>query len=672
MGARPLILSYHAVSGTWPSRLAIAPHVLREQLGRLARLGFEGFTISELERRREDGSLPERALAVTFDDGYASSLRADALLAEFGFPGTIFVVTSYTESQEKLLWPGLEMWNGTEHAHELQPASWSTLERLASTGWEVGSHTVTHRLLTSLPQDTLDRELRLSRETIVAHLGACTSLAYPYGVPDRRVEEAAERAGYDVACTLAFSHQRDEKFSRPRFELRTRDNGVRLMLQLSVARPIRRTGAAPLVRRLRFGPHWLPSNAGEGLETSSNDATVAAAGDRNDRRPPQRAPLATVLMCVRNGERYVQRAINSVLTQTMENFELVIVDDASTDGTYDLLQRINDPRVLVTQLPEQAGAAQARNLGLSTARGTYVAILDADDVALPRRLEQQIAFLAEGPRIAIVGSPAVVIDADGIPRGVRSMPGGPLLIRWTAMLKSPFAHSSVVFRADVLKRFDLVYDRAFEPSEDYDLCARVLAVGNGENMDDPLVFYRVHPDQLSNTKRERQLRLHEAIVRRTIREELPEFHADDVQLSELWRLFSGIRVDPVHHIALGHLYLDLFDAFRAKYRGYPDLDAVTRSVVQAVMFRCFIPPQVAAWGDLARRLLAVDPVAPVLFPLAASTLAMRRTLWCWSPRIRRNAKLATFAVAPPGPAVAAAAAPPRTAEADPQQLERLQ
>lgn len=664
MGAQPLILSYHAVSGTWPSRLAIAPHVLREQLGRLAQLGFEGFTISELERRREDGSLPKRALAVTFDDGYASSLRAEDILAEVGFPGTVFVVTSYTESQENLLWPGLELWNGTEHDHELQPASWSALERLAGTGWEVGSHTVTHRLLTRLPQDALDRELRLSRETIAGRLGACTSLAYPYGVSDRRVEEAAAGAGYDVACTLAFSHRHDEKFGRPRFELTTRDDGVRLMLQLSVARPIRRSGAAPLVRRLRFGPHWLPSNAGEGLETPTTDGPAAAAPS-NDRRPAQHAPLATVLMCVRNGERYVQRAVNSVLTQTMENFELVIVDDASTDGTYDLLQRINDPRVLVTRLPEQAGAAHARNLGLSTARGTYVAILDADDVSLPSRLEQQIAFLAERPRTAIVGSPAVVIDANGIPRGVRSMPGGPLSIRWTAILKSPFPHSSVVFRADVLKRFDLVYDRALEPSEDYDLCARVLAVGDGENMDDPLVFYRVHPDQLSNTKRARQLRLHDGIVRRNIRVELPEFHADDVQLSKLWRLFSGIRADPVDRIALGHLYLDLFDAFRVKYRGYPDLDAVKRSVVQAVVFRCFIPPQVGAWRDLTRRLLALDPLAPVLFPPVASALALRRALWCWSPRIRRNAALATFADArPPGPALAA--------EADPQQLERSQ
>jgi len=488
---------------------------------------------------------------------------------------------------------------------------------------------------------------------------------------DQAIEtyQAAARAGYEVACSLAFSHQRDEQFRRPRFELTTRDNGLRLVLQLDVARPIRRTRAAPFVRSLRPGPHWLPVNAGEGL-APTNDAGAAEAAARETGQPRKSSPLASVLMCVRNGERFVQRAINSVLTQTMDDFELVIVDDASTDGTYDLLQEITDPRVILMRLPEQSGAAQARNFGLSTARGRYVAILDADDVALPRRLEHQIAFLSERPRTVIVGSPTVVIDADGIPRGVRSMPGGPLAIRWMTMLKSPFAHSSVVFRTDVLNRFEQVYDRAFEPSEDYELCARLLGVGDGENMADPLVFYRVHPEQLSNTKRERQLRLHDRIVRRTIRVELPEFHADDMQLSRLWRLFSGIHADGVDRIALGHLYLDLFDAFRAKYRGYPDLDAVTRSVVQAVMFRCFIPPQVDAWRDLSRRLVALDPVAPVLFPLAASTLAIRRTLWCWSPRIRRNAALTRFVDARPSAAVARAATP-RPAEPDPQRLERL-
>jgi glycosyltransferase involved in cell wall biosynthesis/peptidoglycan/xylan/chitin deacetylase (PgdA/CDA1 family) len=639
----PLILSYHAVSASWPSRLAIEPHVLREQLGHLSRLGYVGLTVSEAERRRRDGTLPERALVVTFDDGYESTLRAEDILGEFGFPGTVFVVTSFAESGKQLLWPGIEMWATTEHADELRPADWGSLERLAAAGWEVGSHTVTHRLLTSLADDALEAELAQSREAIASRLGACTSLAYPYGVSDDRVEEAAARAGYEVACTLSFSHDRDAPHRRPRVELTTRDRGLRLQLQLDVIRAVRRTKAAPLVRKLRFGRHWLPLNAGDGLEAqefNSNGSQLATANASV--RLPRPDPLVTVLMCVRNGERYVMRAINSALTQTFDDFELVVVNDASTDGTGEVLSRITDPRLRVIRSDEQLGAAHARNLGMSEARGKYIAILDADDVSLPRRLEAQLEFMSRRPETVIVGSPTVVIDPHGVPRGFRSMPGTPLAVRWTAMMKSPFAHSSVVFRTEALQKFDLEYDQAFEPSEDYDLCARILVAGDGENVEYPLVFYRVHPDQLSITRRERQLRLHDMIVRRTVDAELPEFGADEAQLSKLWQLFSGISVDPAERHPLGHLYLDLFEAFRDKYAGDPDLDDLTRVVVQMVLYRCFVPPTAEWGGPLLRRLAGFDSLAMARFPVDTSALALRRTLWCRSPRIRRAAALAAF------------------------------
>lgn len=642
MSARPLILSYHAVSGSWPSRLAIEPHVLREQLGRLSRLGYVGLTVSEAERRRLDGTLPERSVAVTFDDGYASTLRAEDILAEFGFPATVFVVTSFTESGRELFWPGIDTWIRTEHRHELEPADWKALEQLIEGGWEVGSHTVTHRLLTSLPDDVLDAELTRSREAIAARFGSCTSLAYPYGVSDRRVEAAALRAGYDVACTLSFSHERDEPHRRPRLELTTRDHGLRLSLQLNLVRSIRRSRLVPVIRKLRVGRHWLPLNAGEELEKDSADGSDSSSRTHLHPRPAQHDPLITVLMCVRDGERYVLRAINSALTQTWEDFELIVVDDASKDGTADLLERISDPRVSVIQESEHQGAARARNIGLARARGRYIAILDADDVALPQRLERQFSFLEQRPQTAVVGSQTVVIDADGVPRGFRSMPRTALAVRWTAMLKAPFAHSSVMFRAELLGE-GLSYDREFEPSEDYDLAVRILTAGEGENMVSPLVFYRVHPNQLSNTRRDRQLKLHDEIVTRTIATELADFDCDHAQLSKLWQLFSGLPGDPSERPALGHLYLDLFEHFRNKHTASPDLDELTRSVVQAVLFRCFIPPLPDSEWSLVKRLLDLDPVALARFPFDASTLATRRTLWCRSPRIRRVAALAAFA-----------------------------
>ena len=107
MPSRPVVVSYHAVSDTWPSALAIRTNVLRERLGRLAHAGFVDMTISEAERRRRDGTLPPRSFAVTFDDGYRSTLEAKPVLDELGFPATVFVVSDFIGLEAPMAWPGI-------------------------------------------------------------------------------------------------------------------------------------------------------------------------------------------------------------------------------------------------------------------------------------------------------------------------------------------------------------------------------------------------------------------------------------------------------------------------------------------------------------------------------------------------------------------------------------
>src|SRR5437870_2340820 len=120
------------------------------------------------------------------------------------------------------------------------------------------------------------------------------------------------------------------------------------------------------------------------------------------------ACTVTVVMAVHNEERYVARAVDSVLSQTMRDFELLVVDDGSTDGTSAELARFSDPRVSVIRNEAREGAGTARNVGLRRATGKYIAILDADDAAMPHRLESQVAFLERRPDVGVVGSPAVI------------------------------------------------------------------------------------------------------------------------------------------------------------------------------------------------------------------------------------------------------------------------
>jgi len=256
---RPLILGYHAISSVWNSQLAVSQALLREHVARLAARGYIGLTLSDAERRRADGNLPPRSVVITFDDGYASTLRAAPILAEHGYPGTVFVVTSFVDAGEPLAWPGIEQWLQQATRDELVPLTWSELESLVAAGWEVGSHTNTHPLLTKASDVRLEAELAKSRAAIVRRIGTCTSLAYPYGLADDRVATAARCAGYDVACMLTFAHFVDEPLRRPRVGMGPSDTGVRLIAQMSgVGQFARRSSAARLARTLHRRRRWLP------------------------------------------------------------------------------------------------------------------------------------------------------------------------------------------------------------------------------------------------------------------------------------------------------------------------------------------------------------------------------------------------------------------------------
>jgi peptidoglycan/xylan/chitin deacetylase (PgdA/CDA1 family) len=262
-GRRPLILAYHATSAAWSSPLAISEEALGQHAVHLRRRGYEGLTFAEAERRRGDGTLPPRTVVFSFDDGYRSTLRAADVLARHGYPGTVFVVTRFAESGEPLRWEGIEheLAGGGD---ELAPLGWDELAALAGRGWEVGSHTVTHPLLTSLSAADLERELGESRRTVAARLGDCRTIAYPYGQADDRVAAAAAAAGYTAACTLTGAHLADEPHLRPRVNMTGADTGRRLALKVSPAGVgLRRSAAARTVRRLRRRRDWLPAPASE-------------------------------------------------------------------------------------------------------------------------------------------------------------------------------------------------------------------------------------------------------------------------------------------------------------------------------------------------------------------------------------------------------------------------
>lgn len=211
-----------------------------------------------------------------------------------------------------------------------------------------------------------------------------------------------------------------------------------------------------------------------------------------------KAPQVSVLMTVYNTERYVHSAIESILNQSFKDFELVIVDDKSSDHSREIIESFRDKRIRVIWNSVKWGVAYARNLGLEAARGDYAAVLDSDDVAHPDRLRIQSEFLDQNPEVCLVGSAFELINEHGQVTGVQRVPTDALTVRWKLLFGNVFGHSTVIYR---LKEARAVggYARNLFNAEDFDLWVRLAGRGSICNMDNPVVQYRVHNQNLTNT-----------------------------------------------------------------------------------------------------------------------------------------------------------------------------
>jgi len=200
-------------------------------------------------------------------------------------------------------------------------------------------------------------------------------------------------------------------------------------------------------------------------------------------------PAVTVLMAVHNGERHLEESIGSVLAQTFEDFELLVVDDASTDATAQILAGHADSRLRVLRNERNLGLTRSLNRGLAESRGDYVARQDADDVSEPERLKRQAAFLDESPGTIFVASAYVRIREDGSVIAVRSVPLDATGIRWRLLFLNAFAHSSMMFRKQAAERFG-GFREDFAFAQDYDLWSQFAFTGAVAALPDPLVRYR--------------------------------------------------------------------------------------------------------------------------------------------------------------------------------------
>lgn len=215
--------------------------------------------------------------------------------------------------------------------------------------------------------------------------------------------------------------------------------------------------------------------------------------------------LISVVMAVHNGQKYLQEAIDSILAQTFAEYELIIVNDGSTDGTKEILQQISDERVKVIHLQKNRGAASALNLAIEHAKGKWIAIHDADDISCPTRLEKQVHYLNENPGTVAVSSfiecihgrnsLAPQVNLHGLERLINRVQSSEQ-IKAELYQTCPLTHGTVIFDRNAFLASGR-YDVNLRISYDYDLWTRLVTWGKIGKIPEKLYKYRVHGDSIT-------------------------------------------------------------------------------------------------------------------------------------------------------------------------------
>jgi glycosyltransferase involved in cell wall biosynthesis len=251
-------------------------------------------------------------------------------------------------------------------------------------------------------------------------------------------------------------------------------------------------------------------------------------------------PTVSVIMPVYNGERFLRTAIDSVLAQTLRDWELIVIDDASTDSTPDILASYCDPRIRILRNEKNSKQAFCLNRGIASASGRYIATLDADDVSLPSRLEKQVDYLEAHPDVTLVASAAHFVDEVGSRFDFRAGGFGNCTANFMFTWICPTIHSSNVFRVEAARPpngYD--EDPQFWWTDDYEFMARIAFHGKVRVLPDPLVEYRIHTSSVSAKNVEEQLRQHHIIVRANIKR-ATGVEPDDLTL-QAWKRFRETK-----------------------------------------------------------------------------------------------------------------------------------
>lgn len=306
--------------------------------------------------------------------------------------------------------------------------------------------------------------------------------------------------------------------------------------------------------------------------------------------------------------------MESLVNQTFENFEIIAIDDGSTDSSKEILNEFarRDSRIICLDNDGNKGMTYSLNKGLKAAKGEYVARQDADDRSMPDRLSLQVAFLDRNPNIGLLGAGYHVVDEDGAVLRTYRQPATDTQIRWQMLFHNAFCHSSVMFRRSLLKEIGTLYNNNLPYSQDYALWTKFLEKSHAANLDCPLVAWRKRKGSISDTRRGEQQRIASKISAAQISRLVPQLQISIQEIEKLrsWYYSFPDRLGP-DEIRLSWKLLQILRAFQLR----PEIEPrAARGILKdwmgrfmgAIPLRAISSPEV--FGFLIA-LFRLDPIA---------------------------------------------------------------
>lgn len=247
-------------------------------------------------------------------------------------------------------------------------------------------------------------------------------------------------------------------------------------------------------------------------------------------------PLVSILMPVYNTAPYLREAMDSMLSQTFSDFELIVLDDCSPDNAEEILDTYDDSRIIRYKGEKNVGLSNVLNVGLDMARGKYIARMDSDDISLPDRLQIQVDYLETHPEIDLV---SVGMQLFGAKEEVWIREQNPEKVKINAMFHSPVLHASCVWRKDSFERHNLRFIQDMVPAEDYDFWTRALLKGlKLVNLPDVLYKYRIHDTQ-ATLQAEKSVEKCQIVQQNYLKMALPSLSSKNLESfpERLWPVF---------------------------------------------------------------------------------------------------------------------------------------